>query len=148
MKVILIKDVAKIGKKNDVVNVSEGYARNFLFKQNAAISATEQAIAKIKTVAANKESKQEKLFSRFKDQKKKLEKYVFTIKVKAGDKDQVFGGVQVSEIINAVKSQAKVELDKSQIDFHHHLKSLGENELKIKLGQGINATIKINLERL
>ncbi len=148
MKGILLKDVAKIGKKNQVVNVSEGYARNFLFKQNAGIVATDQAIAKLKTEVANKESKQEKLLAKFKDQKKKLDKHVYTLKVKAGDKGQIFGGIQVADIIKAVKDQAKVELDKSQIDFHHHIKSLGENEIKIKLGQGINTTIKINLEHL
>lgn len=148
MKVILLKDVAKIGQKNQVVNVSEGYARNFLFKQSAAILATDQAVSKIKTESLNKESKQEKLLSKYKDQKKKLEKQTITLKVKAGNKGQIFGGIQVLEIINAVKSQAKIELEKSQIDFHHHIKSLGENEVKLKLGQGINATLKINLEQL
>jgi large subunit ribosomal protein L9 len=148
MKVILLKDVAKVGKKNEVINVSEGYARNFLFKQNAAILATDQAIAKIKSQQSENSHKQEKLLAKYKDVKKKLEKQAFTLKVKAGDKGQVFGGVQVIDIISAVKSKTKIELDKSQIDFHHQFQKLGEYDVNIKLGQGVNAKIKINLVNL
>ncbi len=148
MKVILLKDVAKVGRKNEVITVSEGFARNFLFKQNAAVVATNEAINKLQTAQQNQQHKAEKQLDRFKQIKKKLEKQVFTITVNAGDKGHIFGGLQVQDLIMLIKQQAKVELEKSQIDFHHQFQKLGEYQLHIKLGHGVHATTKINIQSL
>lgn len=146
MRVILTKDVPKIGRKGEVVTVAEGYARNFLFKQNAAILATDAEIAKLKAESAHKSEKAEKLKKKFLEYKKDLEKRIFSIKVKSGDKGQIFGGVHEKDIISAVYQKTKIELDKSQFKSLHGIKNLGEYPITIRLGQGINATIKIKIE--
>ncbi len=147
MKVILLKDIAKIGKKNEIIQVSEGYARNFLFKNNAAVVATDQAVAKLKSEQKSKEEKQEKELHRFQKIKKKLEHHVFRTRVKASDKGQIFGALQVQDIINIIKEQSKIELEKSQIDFHHQFQKIGEQFLTIKLGQGITTKVKFVIEK-
>lgn len=146
MKIILTKDISKIGKKGQVVDVAEGYARNFLFKQNSAILATNEAIKKLENEKAQKDTKKEKQLKHFTEYKKEIEKRTFTLKVKTGQKGQVFGGVHEKDLIAVIYQKTKIQLDKSQIQPMHGIKTLGEHSITIKLGQGIVAKTKINLE--
>jgi large subunit ribosomal protein L9 len=148
MKVILLKDVAKIGKKGELKEVSEGYANNFLIRQGLAQIATKEIQAKVTKQNQEEALRREKELAQLSQLKSELEKRTFTVKVKVGDKGQVFGGVHEKDIIAAIRQKLKTELDKSQIDAHSGIKALGEHEITIKLGHGIIAKTKLNIESL
>lgn len=148
MKVILLKDVSKVGKAGEIKEVNDGYATNFLIKKGLAKLATAEAQAKLAKEKKDKSDKEVRETKKFQDWKKELEKRTFTIKVKTGDKGQVFSGVHEKDVIAVVYQKTKIELDKSQIHAHHGIKQLGEHLIDIKFGHGVNAKVKINLEKL
>lgn len=148
MKVILLKDVAKVGRKGEIKEVSDGFAKNMLIKKGLALAATKEAEIKVAKVAQEKTEQQKKIESKLKDQKAELEKRTFTVKTKVGDKGQVFGGIHEKDIIQAIFQKTKISLEKSQIEAHKGIKALGEHTITIKLGRGISAQTKINLEAL
>lgn len=148
MKIVLLKDVPKIGRKGEIKEVSDGFGNNMLIRKGLAQLATKEVQEKV--ARENQESAQKlvKLKSQLERQKRELEKQTFTLKVKVGDKGQIFSGIHEKDIIAAVEEKAKITLDKSQIDLHSGIKSQGQHQIKLKLGQGINATLKINIEAL
>jgi len=148
MKVILLKDVAKIGRKGDIKEVSEGYANNFLVRQGLAKTATAEVQQKAAQELAQAAARQKKEAGRLAQLKTDLEKRIFAVKVKVGDKGQIFGGVHEKDIIQAINSKLGSALDKSQIGPVHGIKALGEHEITLKLGQGITAKTKLNIEAL
>ncbi len=148
MKVILLKDVPKIGRAGEIKEVSDGYANNFLIKRGLGKVATAEAQAKLASEQTEKSAKKAREQKKFAEQKNELERRTFTIKVKVGDKGQVFSGVHEKEIIQAIFQKTKITLDKSNIATHSHMKQLGEHMIDIKLGQGVTAKVKINLESL
>lgn len=137
-----------MGRAGEMKEVSDGYANNFLLKQGLAKLATADAQAKLAKEQATKSEKQTKQLRQFEDWKRELEKRTFTVKVKTGDKGQVFGGVHEQDIIAAIYQKTKIQLDKSQVDAHHGIKQLGLHSIDIKFGHGIMAKVKINLESL
>lgn len=148
MKVILLKDVPKVGKKGEVKNVSDGYAKNLLIKNGLATAATQEAANKLAKEVKEKSEKQNRLQTKAHEQKHELERRIFTVKTKVGDKGQVFGGVHEKDIIAAIFQKTKISLEKAQIDAHKGIKALGEHVIDIKLGHGVRAKTKINLEAL
>ncbi len=148
MKVILLKDVPKIGQRGEIKEVSTGYATNFLIKQGLAQPATKEAQAKLASEHRDKTAKQRKLTEQAQRNKTELEKRIFTVKVKTGDKGQLFGGVHEKDIAASIYQKTKIQLDKSQINAHHGIKQLGEHTISIKLAGGLTATTKINLESI
>lgn len=148
MKVILIKDVSKIGRKGEIKEVSAGYATNFLIKQGLAQAATAAATAKLATEKRDKTAQQIRAQEQAKRHKTELEKRTFTVKVKTGDKGQVFGGVHEKDIASAIYQKTKIELEKSQIQIPHGIKQIGVHSINIKLASGVSAQTKINLESL
>lgn len=147
MKVILLKDIIKLGQKGQIKDVSEGYAHNFLIKLGYAKVATpkvqEQAAKKLKETS----DQLEKELADLKKLREQLAEKTFTVKVKVGNKGQVFGGVSQEEIAKVINAKLKSKLDKNQVDAHH-LKALGEHEITIKLSHGLTATTKLNIEAL
>ncbi len=148
MKVILIKDVPKIGKQGEIKEVSAGYGANFLLKRGLAKLATIEAqknLEKGKKELSDKKQRELQKLTKLKDD---LERRTFTVRVKTGDKGQVFGGVHEKEISQAIYQKTKIQIDKSQIGSHKGIKELGEHVIDIKLGQGISAKTKIKVESL
>lgn len=148
MKVILTTDVPKIGRKGEIKEVSAGYGTNFLIKKGLAKLATPEATSKLVKQQQELTEKKKRDLAKAEQIKAELEKRVFAVKVKTGDKGQIFGGVHEKDIANSIYQKTKISLDKSQIDAHKGIKQLGEHVVEIKLGQGIIAKAKINLERL
>ncbi len=148
MKVILLKDVPKIGKKGEIKNVADGFAKNMLIKKGLASLATTDAQSKLAKEQKSKSDATTKAKEKAEKNRAELEKRTFTIKVKTGDKGQVFSGVNEKDIISAVFQKTKIQLEKNQIDTPHGIKTIGEHRITIKLGQGITAKTKINLESL
>ena len=143
MKVILKADIKGVGKKGEVINASDGYARNFLFPKNLAIEANNENMLELKakqdSVKYQKGQEKEKAMQIA----EKLSKVVLTIKVKAGENGKIFGGVSSKEIAQELEKQYKIVVDKKKIDLKETIKTLGEQTVEIKLYEGVIGKIKI-----
>ncbi|QQS22514.1 50S ribosomal protein L9 [bacterium] len=148
MKVILLKDVPKVGRSGEVKEVNAGFATNFLIKKGLAKLATAEAQAQLEKGKKELSAKKQKEQNKLNKDKDELERRTFTVKVKTGDKGQIFGGVHEQDIARAVFQKTKIKLEKSQIGAHKGIKELGEHAIDIKLGSGVTAKTKINIESL
>ena len=137
MKVILLKDVKGQGKKGEIVNVSDGYARNYLFPRNLAQEATAQNLnsAQVKQEAAAHKKEMEKKNAQ--EMAKQLENKGVVIKAKCGSTGRLFGAITNAEIAEALNQQTGLEMDK---------KELGEYTVTVKLYAGVQATIGLKVE--
>lgn len=147
MKVILLQDIPKVGKKGEIKDVSDGYANNMLIRAGKAILATEKAQAKLQKAQADAERAQKKIENVALQNKKILEKQTYTLKVKTGTNGQVFGGISAEDVIKTITLIHKQDfhLTKTQLTIPHSVKSLGEYSIQVKLSNHIIATIKLTL---
>ena len=148
MKVILLKDIPQIGRKGEIKEVSDGYATNFLFKHKFGAPATKEVQDKSARAKADAKAREAKDVKRAEDAKRDLEKRVFSLKVKVGDKGQIFGGIHEKDIVAAINSKTNFGIDKSQITEHTSIKALGEHKITVKLGKGQKAQITLNIEAI
>lgn len=146
MKVIFIKDLKGQGKKDEIKEVKDGYAQNFLIKNGYAIKASDSNMIKFqkqKTI----EKLEENLFVReMEDLKKKLEKENFEIKVKTGKQDMMFGAVSIKQIKELLIEKG-YKIDKTKINIDHQITSLGVHNVNIELHKNVVATIKIKVTK-
>lgn len=145
MKVILKADIKGVGKKDEVINASDGYARNFLFPKNLAVEANKENMSKLKAKqdSAKYQKNQEKEEAlRIAD---KLSKILLKIKVKAGENGKIFGGVSSKEIAQELLKQYKLEVDKKKIDLKETIKTLGVHNVEIKLFEGVVGKLRIDV---
>jgi large subunit ribosomal protein L9 len=148
MRVIFIKDAPGQGKKGEIKEVSEGYASNFLIPKGFAQIATKQIQDKVAKETREGQAKQAKSEARSQALKNDLEKRTFTVRVKVGDKGQIFGGVKEKDVVDAINSKMNTQFDKSALNMPHGIKTIGTHQATIKLGQGMKAAISINIEAL
>lgn len=146
MKIILLKDVANIGKKGEIKEVNDGFAKNALIPKKLASIATSEIQAKVAKEAKEAEAKKQRAEQKLNNLKQDLAKRTFTIQVKVGDKGQIFGGAHEKDIISVINAKLNTNLDKNVIHLKHPLKEAGIHTVKIKLGHGIETETKINLE--
>ena len=145
MKVILLEDVKSLGKKGQLVDVSDGYARNYLFPKKLAVEATKENLGKLESKnEANKFKKQNEKNDAI-EVANKLKELVLTIKVKAGENGKIFGGVTSKEISENLKEQYKIEIDKKKIEVKETIKNIGRFTINIKLYEGVNAKLTVNI---
>ena len=145
MKVILKADIKGVGKKDEVINASDGYARNFLFPKNLAVEANTENMNKLK---AQKDANQFKKDTEKEEAKKlgeKLKKIMVTIKVKTGENGKIFGGVSAKEIAENLETQHNIKIDKKKIELKETIKTLGTQMVNVKLFDGVIGTIKVNV---
>lgn len=145
MKVILKADVKGVGKKDQIINASDGYARNFLLPKNLAVEANNDNMAKLK--ARQDSAKFQKDQEREEAMKiaDKLEKIALKIKVKAGENGKIFGGVSTKEIAQELEKQYKIKVDKKKIDLKETIKTLGIRTVEIKLFEGVIGKLKVDV---
>ncbi len=146
MKVILLSDVKGQGKKGEIVNVSDGYARNYLFPRNLAEEATAQNLnsAQVKKeAAAHKKAVEKKNAQQL---AKELENKGITIKAKCGSTGRLFGAITSAEIADALREQMGMEIDKKKVVLANPIKELGKYTIVIKLYAGVQASIALNVE--
>ena len=146
MKIIYVKDQPGGGKKGEIKDVSEGYAQNFLIPKGFAVVATIDIQNKMAKEKKEAEQKNQKELQKTQALKEDLEKRVFTVKVKVGDKGQIFSGVHQKDIAEAVSQKMNLPVEKNQVDLAKPIKELGEHTTKLKLGPGIIANINIKVE--
>lgn len=148
MKVILKADIKGVGKKNEVINASDGYARNFLFPKNLAVEANAQNMSKLQ---AQKDSTQFRKDTEKEDAKKiaeKLTKIMVKVEVKAGENGKIFGGVSAKDIAENLEKQHKIKIDKKKVDLKETIKTLGVHLVDVKLYEGVSGKIKIDVVSL
>ena len=146
MKVILLQDIKNVGKKDEIINANDGYARNYLFPKNLAIEATKDNLLKLQAKKDSKVHKKNLEIEEFKKQAKKLEEIKLELKVKAGDNGKIFGGVTSKEISEELKKQYKMEIDKKKIILKETIKNIGTFSVDIKFGDGVNAQLTLNIQ--
>lgn len=148
MKVILLQDVKGTGKKNQLVNVSDGYARNFLFVKKLAIEATVDNVQKLKEFNFSQDLKKQKEIENANELAKKIESIKLHVKVKSGETGKIFGGVTSSQIADELKNQADIEIDKKKVVLDEPIKLLGAYTVTLKLYEGITAKLQVNVEKM
>lgn len=146
MKVILTEDVKKVGKKGELVEVSDGFARNVLFRKKQAVEATNKAINELnlKNKADTKRKAEELEAAKVLGEKVKEMQVV--VKIKAGDNGRVFGSVSTKEITKAAKAQLGLELDKKKFVLKEPIKSLGTHVVQLKLHPKVTSELKVKVE--
>lgn len=145
MKVVLLQNVANIGKKGDIKEVSDGYAKNFLIPQKLAVLATTQILGRIEAEKKALEHKKEVAAGHAKEIGEKLNGFEVKVPLKAGEDGKPFGSVTVTKVISALK-KAGFDVEKSQVLMKENIKTLGAHNIKIDLGHGVEATVKVVAE--
>ena len=146
VKVILKETIKGVGKKDEIVEVKDGYANNFLFAQNKGIPETEKNINKLKAKAEKTKKTHDKEVQKANELKELLENKEIVIKVKAGNNRKVFGSVGSKEIAEAIKEQLNLEVDKKKISTDTRMKELGLHTVELKLHSEVKVKIKVMLE--
>lgn len=145
MKVILLDNIKGVGKKDEVINASDGYARNFLFPKNLAVEANKENMTKLQAKKDSKQHQKDLEKEAAYEMMKKLKDITITIAVKAGENGKIFGGVTAKEISENLKEQCKIEIDKKKILLAEPIKTLGNFQVEIKLYEGVNGKLKVQV---
>lgn len=146
ISVILLDNIKGIGKKDEIVMVKDGYANNFLFPQKKAVAATNENLNKLKQKKDKKINDEKKELSNANNLKNEIHGKKIILNVKAGDNGKVFGSIGPKEIIEAVKKQLNIDLDKKIITSDARIKDLGVHNLIIKLHKEIEANLVIEVK--
>lgn len=141
MKVVLLEDIKGSGKKGDLINVSDGYARNFLFPRKLAKEASAQAMNELKNAAEAKEHKLQMEIAAAKDAAAKIDGKSVKFTAKAGQGGRLFGSITAKEIAEEISRQFHVEIDKRKIELDTDIKAFGTYNCEIKLYSGITAKV-------
>ena len=146
MKVILTEDVKSLGKKGEIVNVSDGYARNFILKKNKGVEANGKNLNDLKLQKSNQEKVAQEQLSAAKALADEIGTKQVVVKIRAGEGGKVFGSVSSKEIAAAAKEQVGLELDKKKIQLSDPIKTFGVHDVTIKLHPQVTANLKVKVE--
>lgn len=146
MKIILLAEVAHVGKKNEVKEVSDGFARNFLFPQKLAAPATEQAQHAVAIRREHDEKKKSAEQERYQKLAEKFDSLEVVIKIKIGEKGKAFGSVNAAKIVEQLTAQHHVELAKEWLHLDEPLKSTGVKEVPVRFPHGVEGKIIVNIQ--
>ena len=145
MKVILLCDVKGSGKKDDVINVSDGYARNYLFPRKGAVEATPGAVKEIERKRANEEKLERERRAAAEEVAKNLKGKVINIQAKCGAQGRIYGSITSQEVAAALKEQHGVEIDKRKIECDP-IRQTGDVDINVIVYTGIKAPMKVHVE--
>jgi large subunit ribosomal protein L9 len=143
MKVILQQEVKKMGKKGDIMEVSEGYARNFLLPKGLALEATSANLNMLKQQKEADALKQKKILEEAKALGEKIKAVTVTIKAKTGEGGRMFGSVTGKDVADALDQQHKLVLDKRKIELKDAIKSLGEYTVPVRIYAEVTVELKV-----
>ena len=145
MKVILLSDVKGVGKKQEIVNVSDGYARNFLFPRKLAMDATPGAAKELEKKQAAERARETERRLAAEKKASSLRGKVITVVAKSGAQGRLYGSVTGAEIAEALKAQHDIEVDKRKIDLAEPIRTVGETEVIVKLYPEISAKMTVRV---
>jgi len=144
VKVILLENIKNVGKKDEIINANDGYARNYLFPKKLGVEATKDNLAKLEAKQSSAKRKKALETEEAKKLAAKIEEVTLNISVKAGENGKIFGGVTSKEIAEALEKQHKIIVDKKKIDLKETIKTLGSFAIDVRLAEGVVA--KLNIE--
>ncbi len=146
MKVILLKDMKSLGKEGQVIEVSDGHARNFLFPQNIAVSATPEALRTKKDKDEKQKKESHKELSVYGDLAEQLDGYELILEQKMSESGTFYGAVTQQQIADALKKKGYKQIDKTMIALEHPIKEPGEVTAKINFPHGFEAEVRVAVE--
>ena len=146
IKVILKENIKGVGKKDEIVEVKDGYANNFLLNQNKAILATPENINKLKARNEKLQKNHDRDVKNAKELKEVLATKEIVLKVKAGENNKVFGSISAKEIVQAVKDQLNIDIDKKKVSTDSKVKEIGVHNVELKLHSEVKANLKVRVE--
>lgn len=145
MKVILNADIKGVGKKNDVINASDGYARNFLFPKKLAVPADIKNMSVLNAKKASEKYKKDVECEEAKKIQEKMKNIVVKVQTKAGENGKTFGSITSKEIAECLEKQCKIKVDKKKINLKEQIKSLGTYIVDVKLFEGVIGKLTVNV---
>ncbi|WP_104682599.1 MULTISPECIES: 50S ribosomal protein L9 [Helicobacter] len=145
MKVLLLKDVKNLGKAGDVCEVKDGYGQNFLLAKNLAQLATSAAINHYKANQKKRAELEAQELAHKQEIAKKLESITLQIVKKVGANGALFGSITKEEVVEALRAQHSLEIDKKTLELKTPIKSTGIYEIEVKLGSGVHGVLKIDV---
>ena len=145
MKIILNEDVKSLGKKGDIVNVSDGYARNHIIPRKLGVEATKHNLNMLKRQNAAKAKEEEEILEQAKELAKKIEGIKVKMEPKTGEGGKAFGSITTMEIASSVKEQFKLDLDRKKIQLQDPIKSAGTYNVSIKLHPQVTAELAVEV---
>ena len=146
MKVILLEDVKSLGKKGEIVEVNDGYARNFILPKKKGVEADSKNLNDLKLQKKNDEKMAQERLDDAKALSDKLATQSITIKMDAGVEGKLFGSISTTDVANEAKNQLGLEFDKKKVVLPENIKQLGTYDVKIKLHPEVQATLTIKVE--
>ena len=146
MKIILLKDEKKLGKKGDIIEANDGYARNYILPQKIGVEANGKNLNDLKLQKANDDKIAAKQLQDAKELAEKLSTKKVTLAIKAGEGGKVFGAVSSKEIAEAAKSQFDLDIDKKKIVLPNPIRSIGTTEVGVKLHPKVTASLKVTVK--
>ncbi len=145
MKVILLQDVKALGKEGDVVNVSDGYARNLLLPKKMGVEATPKHMNDLKLKKQHEAKEAQELYEAAQALAEKLKDKKVTVKMKAGEGGRTFGSVSTKEIATAAKEQLGLELDKKKMQLPEPIRAFGMTEVSVKLHPKVTGSLTVHV---
>ena len=146
MKVILLEDVKSLGKKGEIVNVNDGYARNFILPKKLGLEATSKNLNDLKLQKQNDEKVAQEKLDAAKALAEEIKEKSITVKIQSGVEGRVFGSISSKEIALEAKKQLNMDIDKKKIIIPDAIKSLGTYNVNIKLHKDVMATLAVKVE--
>lgn len=146
MKIILLEDVKTLGKKGDIINANDGYARNFILPKKLGVEATPKNLNDLKLQKANDEKVAAQILQDAQDFAKELEEQTVEVKMKAGEGGKAFGSVSTKEIAVAYKEKYGKEIDKKKMVLPEAIKNFGTYEVKVKLHPKVSGVLRVKVE--
>ena len=147
MEVILLADVKNVGKKGEIVKVSDGYARNFILKKNLGVEKTDKTMHDLKLQKAAEARKQQEILEEAQNLAKKIEAGSIVLKIKGGEGGRTFGSVSTKEIAVALKEQLKVEIDKKKLQLAEPIRNFGTYHVPVRLHQKVTAEVTVKVDQ-
>ena len=145
MKVILKEDVKSLGKKGQIVEVSDGYARNFILKKGKGVEATSKNLNDLKLQKANEDKIAQENYEAAQELGKKIEAGQIQVSIKTGEGGKAFGSVSSKEIAEEAKSQLGLDIDKKKIQLKETIKTLGTHNVSVKLHPKVTVELKVGV---
>lgn len=145
MEIILLQDVKALGKKGEIVNVSEGYARNFILPKKLGLEANAKNRNDLKLQKANDEKIKQEILEKAKQFAEELKEKEVQVKIKAGDGGRTFGSISTKEIATAAKEQLGYDIDKKKMVLKEPIKSIGTYVITIKLHAKVNGELRVKV---
>lgn len=146
MKVILLEDVKSLGKKDDIVEVSDGYARNYIIPQKKGLQATADNLNTLKLQKANRDKVAKEQYETALSLAKEIEEKPIVIKVKPGAGGKLFGAIATKEIAQVLKNQRNIEVDKKKMVLADPIREPGDYEVRVKLHRDVSCILKVKVE--